>query len=172
MIDRFTKQQFEDALPQSKSGESLWRPCGLINGEYCYYIPVMPSRMIPNTNTPIMLYIRSSVASDGLAAMTGEDSIRCWIASDIKGTPLGSKLTRWIARTPGWRDRLTETLRILWRMASTAKACPKCKFVMHFCRVKKNNKNKGRFFYNCHECGHFGGWFEVPSGKPVHKEAA
>ena len=68
-VERFTKQEFEDALPRHKGTDKpLWECAGLIDGEHVYHIPV--------TGTNKRISIRSSVKVDGVSADAGEDSIR------------------------------------------------------------------------------------------------
>jgi hypothetical protein len=152
MIDVFTRQRFEAALPvHNRTGVALWKGMGLVNGEYCYVVAVQPG---------VLIYVRSSVGPSGYAAESGEDSIRCWIASDETGTPLGSKMSRWVTRVPGWEDRLKELLRALWTIAAQLKPCPVCGETMKAFRVKKEGPNKGRWFTKC--CGGFDSWLTEP----------
>ncbi len=77
MIDHFSKSEFEAALPAGH-----WTSAGFQSGEYCYIVSVKEG---------VNIFVRSSVKSNGHSADTGEDSIRLWLSSDSKGTPLGSK---------------------------------------------------------------------------------
>ena len=113
MIDTFTREQFEQALPtHRKTGEPLWKYTGLIQNEHAYCI------MIPDTNKRIM--VRSSVKGNGVSASTGKDSIRLWVEYHYrkidKWLSLG-KLDAWTTRVPGWQDRMTDKLRKLWQLA-------------------------------------------------------
>jgi len=113
MIETFTREQFEQALPTHKeTGEPLWKYTGLVQGEHAYRIP------IPETNKRIM--IRSSVRRNDKSASTGKDSIRLWVEYHYrkvdKWFALG-KLDAWTTRKPGWQDRMTGKLRKLWRLA-------------------------------------------------------
>lgn len=113
MIETFTREQFEGALPVHKdTGEPLWKYAGLVQGEHVYRIA------IPDTNKRIV--IRSSVRRNGVSAGTGDDSIRLWVEYHYrkidKWLPLG-KLDAWTTRKPGWQDRVTGKLRELWRLA-------------------------------------------------------
>jgi hypothetical protein len=158
MIDQFDRFDFESALPVDKNTKQpLWHSLGVINGEWCYTIPVKPG----GPQAPL-IYVRSSVRFDGQAAGNGEDSIRCWLASDIHGTPLGSKPARWITRVKGWQRRMTEQLRLLYRlgMEIQAQPCPDCSdhVRMHAYRVRKDGPNKGRWFLMCPTCRHWDRW--------------
>lgn len=115
-IDRFTKKEFEEALPVHKeTGEPLWMSLGLVafgsDAEETYSIKV------PETNKRIV--IRSSVDESGLAAEAGADSIRLWLEYWYKNEwrPLKRHKTRWTTRIPGWDKRMTQKLRELWKLA-------------------------------------------------------
>ena len=94
-IDRFSREQFESALPRDKqTGNPLWRSMGNISGEFEYALSVKPG---------IDILVRSSVRPDGRAAEAAKDSIRAWIVDAENHAPLGSKLQAWITRVPGCR---------------------------------------------------------------------
>ncbi len=137
MTEHFTREDFEKALPVVGS-QPLWTALGLRGGEFCYFVPVKPG---------VMIYVRSSVKADGFAADTAEDSIRCWLTSDDRGTPLGSKDSRWIARTSGWQRRMTETLRTLWRAGRAVERCG-CGTL----KLMLKNKKESTWFAKCPKC--------------------
>ncbi len=91
MIDAFDLPRFETALPRTAAGAALWTALGVRSAEYCYLIAVKPG---------IAIYVRSSLGPNGLCAESGNDSIRCWLALDETGAPLGSKNERWISQRP------------------------------------------------------------------------
>lgn len=159
MIDRYTREQFEAALPRASAANPLWQGAGMVNGEHCYVVPVKPG---------VLIFIRSSVRADDLAADAAKDSIRCWLASDAKGTPLSGKAQRWITRVNGWDARLLETLRALWRLGRQLEACPRCNVITHALRVRKDSANKGRWFAGCPNCRQFIKWLEA---EPQQKES-
>src|SRR3972149_2295059 len=101
MIDQFSREQFEDALPPG------FRHAGLVKGEHTYTL---------ETGDGVALFVRSSVRSDGQAAGVGEDSIRLYFLTE-EGKPLGGKLTNYVTRVPGWAKRLDKAvLKMLeWR---------------------------------------------------------
>ncbi len=111
MIERFGLSEFESYLEDLVGGNlhELFAlhvtvlPLGLKQGEYCYKLP------LPNNG---WLWIRSSIEASGMAAAEGEDSIRLWVG-DVAGQPLLGKKQRWTTRLPGWRERLTEQVRLL-----------------------------------------------------------
>lgn len=143
MIDVFTRERFEAALPvHNVTGAALWKGLGQIQGEYCYAVPVQPG---------VLIFIRSSVDFSGVAAQSGEDSIRCWLASDETGSPLGSKMSRWVTRVPGWEERLKAQLRAFWTIGRKLKPCPVCNTPPMALCVKKPGPNKGRWFSKCCE---------------------
>lgn len=140
-VEIFTKAQFEAALPRHKvTGDPLWVFAGIVAGEYVYNIRVSDDAVI---------VIRSSVREDGVSAAKGEDSIRLWLASYSTGKPLSSKITRWIARTGGWRERLTEQCRTLYKLGRKLGPCPKCGAARALRKVAKEGANKGRLFFTC-----------------------
>lgn len=73
-IDQFTQEAFEAALPVDADGAPLWESLGLQSGEYMYAVPVIRA-----DGRQVRIVIRSSVGPDGVAADTGEDSIRAWL---------------------------------------------------------------------------------------------
>jgi len=154
MIDQFSRFDFESALPTDKNDatKQLWKSLGVISGEHCYYVPIKPG---------VLIYIRSSLRNNGQAAEAGADSIRCWLAADQSGEYLGSKPSRWIARTSGWRKNLTAQLRTLWKLGVQLKPCPKHPAMMHAV-LTKNGKNNGRWFMSCPVCGHWECWLTPP----------
>ena len=107
---RFTKKQFEDALPRhNQSGRPLWHWLNCQDGEHVYEIRVS------GTNKRIM--IRSSVGRDGVSFDVGKNSIRQWVEyfwAD-QWRPLGKE--SYTTRTEGWEGRLTTKLRTLYKRA-------------------------------------------------------
>lgn len=152
-IDIFTVEEFEEALPVHKeTGEPVWVGLGLLDGEYVYTIPVVDNELY--------ILVRSSIQEDGLSAGVGEDSIRAWLVNK-DWQPVGSKISFWTTREPGWQERMVDTLRKLWNRARDAGFCPVCGRVRGVFRVRKNNKNKGKLFYNCiARCDGSFGWVE------------
>lgn len=149
MIERFSKAQFEKSLPLI--GEiPCWEHVGLQNGEHCYVVHVKEG---------VGIFIRSSIKADGLAADVAEDSIRLWLSSDHKGTPLGSKDQRWIARIKGWDKRLLETMRGLWRVGVQIEKCSGCGEMMQALKVRNGKpENVGRWFMVCGKCDRWVKW--------------
>ena len=138
-IERFSKDQFESALPVSKmDGARLWNNAGLVDGEYTYRMPVREG---------VIIMIREN----GVAAPTGKDSIRCWLIR-ADGSPMGNKIQAYVTRVHGWQDRMSEILRELWKRALAAGDCPACGQPISIFQVKKDGKNKGRLFVKCWDC--------------------
>lgn len=140
-IDRFTKEEFEAALPvHQESGQVLWSCRGCVGGEFVYDV----STAIPE----LVIRVRSSVGPDGMAADSGEDSIRVWLCH-TDGTPWGSKTQRWVTRMPGWADRLKTLLREQYKVVLLIKRhkCPTCGWPKLF--KCKTEKNMGRLFIAC-----------------------
>ena len=146
-VEIFSKGDFEKALPVDKNtGKRLWLELGLIDGEYTYIIPVRKSK----SGDEVRIVVRSSVSRSGVSAPNGQDSIRAWLV-DQEGQPLGSKVSKWTTRLPGWQGRLTKVLRTLWGWAIKAGDCPKCGRPKSVFKVKKDGPNKGRIFARCAE---------------------
>lgn len=142
-IEKFTKAHFEYALPKSKQDDSnLWASIGIHSGEETYQIPVRPG---------VIIMVRSSVGTDGVAADSGKDSIRCWLTRDDY-SPMGNKIQSHISRVPGWQERMTTILRELWKRGVNSGDCPKCHKPLSIFKVKKDGENKGRLFVKCWDC--------------------
>lgn len=142
MIDRFTKAEFEAALPTRRDdGSALWSSLGIISGEFCY--------LIPATQT-VSIMVRSSMDYTGVAADTGQNSIRVLLVRGENHVKVSHKLTRlYVTRQPGWQDRLKETLRYLWRIAQQVSgSCPKCGSWLHVF-VSKQERSDGMVFKKC-----------------------
>lgn len=145
MIDQFTREEFEAALPIHRdTGARLWEYVGIEDGEHVYYVHSA------HPQTGLRIHVRSSVRVDGYSASTGEDSIRCWIEAN-NGEPVAPKVARWVTRVRGWQDRMAETLRYLYKLSSYIKLCPRCGKWKKAKRTKKPGPNKGRVFTSC-EC--------------------
>jgi hypothetical protein len=156
-VEIFTKDEFEaQALPVNKTNHvKMWSHIGLHGGEHAYLV------VIPGHNVGIE--IRSSVHANGKSAGTGQDSIRCWLVDAHTGQPMGSKVSRWTTRLPGWGERTKEVIRQLWTMGQKMVPCPTCKPTagtdtrLRCFKVKKEGANKGRLFLRCPvtDCKHF-----------------
>jgi hypothetical protein len=161
-VEIFTTKEFEEqALPVNKAtGVPLWKYIGLQGGEHTYVVT------LPKHN--IGIEVRSSVHNDGKSAATGQDSIRCWLVDINDGKPMGSKVSRWTTRLPGWGERTKEVIRQLWQMGLKMVPCPSCKAPagtdtrLRCFKVKKEGPNKGRLFLRCpvDGCKHFE-WLDV-----------
>jgi hypothetical protein len=134
MIETFSKQDFETYLA---SNHSPFISLGLIDGEETYTIPL---------DGQVQITVRSSVKSDGFSASAGKDSIRCWLMNDDK--PLGSKVSKWTTRQPGWRGRLTANINQLIKWRSLAGDCRECNKPKGIFKAG-TEKNKGRPFGRC-----------------------
>ena len=140
MVEIFNREQFEAALPKHKvTGVNLWKSLGLYMGEYTYIVPV---------SVGVSIMIRSSIGSSGTSAETGEDSIRMWIVNPETLTPLGSKVSNYITRVPGWQNRLITQLRLLYTLANKVRPCA-CGGTVQILKVRKDGPNKDRLFTAC-----------------------
>lgn len=150
-IERFTLSEFECALPKRKPigdepAKSMANYVGLVQGEHCFILQ-------PYDNIPVGLFIRSSVDISGVAADTGEDSIRVlWCALDSKGySIIGNKAKAYTTRVKGWESRLLALLRKLTAGIRFCRPCPKCGTRLTPFTTKKGD-NAGRVFVTCGRC--------------------
>lgn len=114
MIDQFTKDRFEEALPDVPRDEPTF-----VKGEWVYTIPVFRLKNGECIPTNKRLVVRSSLDRSGVAAVSGADSIRHWVEYEYKGRwyPLAKAGKAYTTRVAGWEQRLTDALRELWRIA-------------------------------------------------------
>lgn len=166
MIDRFTQVQFEAALPKHKvTRQPLWSSRGLVDGEYVYDVKVSEFARI---------VVRSSIGIDGVAADTGEDSIRLWVEvarADGTWQPL-KKIDAYTTRVVGWADRMTEKMRELWAVAIRVKlAVPVCQRCgqRHTAWITKDGLNAGRPASKCFTCSSGFTWLDAPPPKAETK---
>lgn len=155
-IDRFTKEEFEAALPKDSGNRPLWEAHteSIYSSELEYVIPVHRA-----DGDFIRIRIRSSVdPTSGIAKDTGKDSIRIWLEGGDQGEnyvifrSLGKPKQRYITRVSGWQERLTEKLRELYVLGKKVNRCPVCREWKVLRNVKKEGGNKGRVFSVCKNC--------------------
>jgi len=129
MIEQFTKEEFESALPVDKTtGEPLWEYREFEFGEHTYIVHV------PDRHVGIL--VRSSVRYDDVSADAGEDSIRLTLINTATGKPLAKKIDAWTQRTTGWQERMVEKIRMLYTKGLEMQNCPQCNGVL----VERNGK--------------------------------
>lgn len=165
LIETFSKQDFESKLDYLEP-----QPLGIIQGEESYLIKL---------DKQVSIMIRSSVKENGYSADTGQDSIRAWLVNG-SDNPLGSKVSKWTTRLPGWGMRLTEVLRQLTQWRLLAGDCKTCYKPLGIFKVKKSGENKGRIFANCKEHKGFRwldevethGWFSDISKAETNSDVA
>jgi len=156
-IDRFTKSEFEQALSESLK-DTPYESLGLLDDEYCYTVQI---------NAYARLLIRSSIDASGIAADTGQDSIRLWLqvkrVNDI-WFATGKKVDAYTTRVPGWPERLRDKMRILWTRGAQVKCQPgtcKCGRPKSAWFVK-SGKNEGRPAAKCYTCNAGFEWLDTP----------
>lgn len=171
-IERFTKEEFEAALT---STAPFYEEEGLVQGEHTYIIPV---------NSQTRLRVRSSVGANGVAADTGDDSIRIWVQfyqPDWKNPSRmtwtgGKKFDAYTTRIPGWAKRMDKKIHELWNIAAKLTSpiptsCPHCGRVPRVGFSSKKNKNFGRPYCSCGNPAHkaqkvdFFQWLDGGNGK-------
>ena len=154
-VDIFTKEQFEAALPP------VHRAAQFVDGQWTYTLPVKRG---------MALKVYSGIGASGVSAECGEDSIRAVIVRESNGKVYGSKLKRWVTRQPGWRVRMTDMLREMWKLALLTGPCA-CGGCVGVYKVKKAGVNKGRLFRKCDgTCGLFE--FLTKTNTSLRKDAA
>lgn len=153
MIDKFSKEQFEQALFNIHPGYEVR---GMIAGEECYYIPV-------NENARIQ--IRSSIGKDGYAKSSGDDSIRTWLeiykpieSHKYDWQSTGKKVDRFTTRVAGWPDRLGTKIRKLFdlgvKIKKAIEPCLTCG-KSPWAAFSNSTKNPGRPYASCRPCNYF-----------------
>lgn len=151
MIDRYSRETFENQLPKNtRTQEPLWTCDGLVSGEYVYTLNF-------GSRCGDVIKIRSSIRSNDLAAPSGEDSIRIWIEMP-SGSPVFGKLQKYVTRTPGWSKRLwgqLKAIRELYNEIGPERLCTGCGERLTIRKVRKNTNNKGRMFVTHDTCSYF-----------------
>lgn len=168
-IDRFTKADFEKALPAN-----AWKSLGIIKGEETYI--VIPSGIMAGYG----IMVRSSVGESGIADDCGEDSIRVIFARQEGETwrMIGNKAKAYTTRVNGWQRRLMESLQAAKAHLTRVRQCPQCQAqnLLPFVSKKGKAENKGRGFVSCPDkaCGFFEWIDEEPqapaTAKPVSEK--
>ena len=157
-VDVFTKEQFKAALPSVPGIRDAFE-----SGQWTYTLPV---------KNGMALKVYSGVGPSGVSAGCGEDSIRAVIVRMGDGRVYGSKLKRWVTRQPGWRTRLTDMLRGMWKLALLTGPCA-CGGTVGVYAVRKAGANKGRLFRKCDGGGcRVFEWLTVDDSGALRKEAA
>ena len=144
MIDQFSKQRFENALPKDRQNNPLWVWVGVVKGEHTYIVPI--------TDKGIHIEIRSSVGGNGIAKESGADSIRLTLLETGASRVLINKYARplvkgrYITRVNGWEMRLIEALRDLYHLGNQLEQhCGQSMFL---------TATKGKKLYaKCGQCG-------------------
>lgn len=143
MIERFTVEEFENALPSETMAQ------GLQSGEFGYEIPLPHARIV----------IRSSIGPNGISADTGKDSIRLWVEvrmSDGKYKPL-KKLDAYTTRVTGWQKRMNDKIEQLRQkgnlFTSDCPICPDCG--NGWPAISQSTKNPNRPFVSCRNHNYF-----------------
>jgi hypothetical protein len=144
---RFTKQEFEDALPRRKSTDSpLWSLVGVVGNEYQYRIDFDD----PNG---CHLIVRSSInPTNDMADDSGEDSIRVFLM-DSNGDFLTAKnasVQRWVTRQENWKNRLYGVFAAYRKLRHLGGDCPVCGKPNKLFKIKKRTSmNWGDYYFCC-----------------------
>lgn len=135
MVDSFTKEEFEAALPKHKKLPDAVQHLGIIDQEHCYLFKIDDNASI---------FIRSSINPAGVSAAAGEDSIRLFLVNK-KRAPFAPKLKSWVTRVPGWENRLGDSMRKLARIYKAAGLGPDG-LPRPIFKAGDHTANAGRFF--------------------------
>ena len=159
MVEQFTVQEFENALPDDVINQ------GLQSGEFGYEIPLPHGRII----------IRSSIGPNGVSAGTGKDSIRLWLEirmSDGKYKPL-KKLDDYTNRVPGWQKHMNDKIQTLWDKGLLFTAdCPVCPDCSNgWPAISQSQKNPNRAFVSCRDHNYFK-WIDEIANRGVESSNA
>lgn len=133
-IDKFSRQQFEEALAGILPEKWTWTSRGLVQGQYTYLVDM--------GSPHVKLIIFSSIDGTGFARDCAKDSIRANMCTvDAQGliTLLPGKVQTYVKRTSGWRVSLSNMLRQIARLAAWIQPCPKCKEMLRLA-VRRANK--------------------------------
>lgn len=157
----FTKDQFFKVISNYCEESGLkFSERGFFMGEYRYHIYVAVVK-----SHEIFVEIASSIGPSGVADGTGENSIRLWLSGD-NGLPLGSKISRWVTRVPGWEKRMIDQIERLTAMGQAIRWCNKCSTLEKIFIVKKDGPNKGKLFIKCNCPGSFEWLDEIEEEQP------
>ena len=156
-VERFSRADFEDALPRDKKGKNLWERRETIGHEYTYAVPIINGTV---KSGELEIRVHSSVSEwTGYADSLGENSIRLYLYSPKYKKSLGKTESRWITRVSGWDKRMIDQLRVLYARGLKSSRCKKCG-ELQGAFTAKTAKNKGRQFRVClnDDCKEWGGW--------------
>lgn len=147
MIERFSKDDFEKALPQ------------FINtGGERYELDLGKAKLV----------INSSVDEDGIARDTDKDSIRVFLF-DSKGKFIitkNAKVMNYVTRVKGWEARLKEKIDLMIGYLNQTHPCEICGTMLHINRAGPQSKNPGRLFLGCADFSHHQkGFYWVEEGR-------
>jgi len=109
---KITKEHFESILPTHKvTGEKLWRPMGIVAGQYQYVVQVNDSKRI---------IIRSSIGQSESSDPTVVNHIYQWVEYFKHGQWWASGLDATTFSTIGFQGRMLEETRNLYVQAKAA----------------------------------------------------
>lgn len=138
MIEKFTQEQFENALPSGATCD------GLVSGELVYHWQISDVAAIK---------IRSSIDKTGFAGESGDDSIRVWLVKNNDGKPFAHKVNAWTQRVSGWQSRLYDKLEMVSVYHRRAGVCDSCGNPFGIFLSEKTHK----FYSRCWICNKWGG---------------
>ena len=142
--ERFTLEEFDQALPCDKQEQPLFKYAGVERGEHIW-VWVIPTKPF------LRIKVRSSIDHTGVAADTGEDSIRIEIqyesgtGNDAKWISVSKGPDAWTTRKKGWQTRLTNKIKEVFN-TKIKTVCRDLRPGFAFNYVRKQNANFGRPF--------------------------
>jgi DNA helicase-2/ATP-dependent DNA helicase PcrA len=144
MIDKFSVEEFEDALTIVPADI---KALGLVDGEETYEISLGKAKLI----------VRSTIDYSGFSRDTGDDSIRISLVSN-HGKPLASRETLgfpiFTNRVKGWDRRMVDIISKLVSVYNQSGVCPVCGEARPINKAGLRSKNPGRIFASCSDRSH------------------
>lgn len=139
-IDRFSKEEFEEALDGITWLE--WQSLGLQNGQEVYFLSH------PKLLVGLMLF--SSIDSSGRARDNAQDSIRAAFAEQNEEgeiTLIPGKVQAYVTRRANWRINLEKMLKQMASLARWIQPCPVCGERLRL-KIKKEDQEVFLFCHN------------------------
>jgi DNA helicase-2/ATP-dependent DNA helicase PcrA len=144
MIDKFSVEEFEDALTTVPADI---KALGIVDGEETYEISLGKAKLV----------VRSTIDYSGFSRDTGDDSIRISLVSN-NGKALASRETLgfpiFTNRVKGWDRRMIEIISKLVSVYNQSGVCPVCGDARPINKAGIRSRHPGRIFASCSDRSH------------------